>query len=140
MRHISTEHKTLSQYRLERAKEDIATAQRNFESGDYRAANNRAYYAIFHSLRSVLALDEFDSKKHSGIISEFRKRYIKEGIFDVEISKMIEKAFEIRNESDYDDMFIAVKSDTEKQIQNAKYVIEKINDYLTELWASSGID
>lgn len=42
MRHISTEHKTLSQYRLERANEDIATAQRNFESGDYRAANNRA--------------------------------------------------------------------------------------------------
>ena len=37
----------------------------------YRSANNRAYYSIFHAIRSVLALDGFDSKKHSGVISEF---------------------------------------------------------------------
>lgn len=71
----------LSKYRLSRAKEDLNSAKILFENGDFRAANNRAYYATFHSLRSVLALDMYDSKKHSGIISEFRKRYIKEGDF-----------------------------------------------------------
>ena len=67
-------------YRIERAEQDLRTAKKLFEDEDYRAANNRAYYSIFHSLRSVLALDSFDSKKHSGIISEFRKRYIKTNI------------------------------------------------------------
>ena len=39
----------------------------------YRSAANRAYYAIFHAMRAVLALDGVDMKHHSGIISEFRK-------------------------------------------------------------------
>ena len=73
MREFKQESIDLSKYRLDRAREDLATATRNYNAGDYRAANNRAYYAIFHALRSVLALDCFGSKKHSGIISEFRR-------------------------------------------------------------------
>lgn len=106
-------------YRIDRAKEDLETAHLLFETGKYRIANNLAYYAIFHALRAVLVFDDFDSSKHSGVIAEFRRRYIKEGIFPTEISKMIGQAFTIRNASDYDDMFLASKSDTEEQISNA---------------------
>ena len=88
-----------------------------YDAGNYRVANNRAYYAIFHAMRAVLVFDNFDSSKHSGVIAEFRRRYIKEGIFPSEISKMIGSAFTIRNASDYDDMFIASKHDTEEQIK-----------------------
>jgi uncharacterized protein (UPF0332 family) len=42
----------LSFYRLDRAFEDLATAKDLFEKGNYRVANNRSYYAIFHSLRA----------------------------------------------------------------------------------------
>jgi len=35
----------------------------------YRSAANRAYYAIFHAMRAVLALDGVDMKHHSGIIA-----------------------------------------------------------------------
>ena len=37
----------------------------------------------------MLVFDNFDSSKHSGIIAEFRRKYIKSGIFPVEMSKMI---------------------------------------------------
>ena len=130
MREVKQTVKDLAKYRLDRAKEDLATASRNFDTGDYRAANNRAYYAIFHALRAVLALDSFDSKRHSGIISEFRRRYVKEEIFSADISKMIEKAFEIRNASDYDDMFIASKSETQVQIENAEHIVGAVEEYL----------
>lgn len=100
------------------------------ENGDYASANNRAYYAIFHAIRSVLALDQFDSKKHSGVISEFRLKYIKTGILPKELSDMIGSAFEIRNDSDYEDMFMASKAETEQQIKNAEYVLGKIAEYL----------
>ncbi len=52
------------------------------------------------------------------VLAEFRRKYIKEGIFPVEISRMIGEAFTIRNASDYDDMFLASKADTEIQIAN----------------------
>ena len=104
-----------------------------FAHGDYRIANNRAYYSIFRSMRSVLTFDSFDTKKHSGVIAEFRKRYIKEGIFPVELSAMIGSAFTIRNASDYDDMFIASKSDTEQQIKNAKRIYEEVEVYVKKM-------
>ena len=122
--------KDYARYRLERAKEDLSAAHFLFDNGSYRAANNRAYYAIFHSLRAVLAFDNFDSKKHSGVISEFRRRYIKEGVFPEKMSQMIGSAFVIRNASDYDDMFIVSKAETQEQIDNAEYVYAEIKQYV----------
>lgn len=103
-----------------------------FDNGNYRIANNRAYYSIFHALRAVLVFDNFDSSKHSGVITEFRRRYIKENIFHIEVSKMIGSAFTIRNASDYDDMFIASKDETAEQFENAEYVYRLIDKYIRE--------
>lgn len=117
-------------YRFEKAKQDYRTARKLYEDEDYRAANNRAYYSIFHAMRSVLALDHFDSKKHSGIIAEFRKKYMKNNILPVEISAMIGAAFEIRNASDYDDMFLASKEETKTQIENAEFILSQVRNYI----------
>lgn len=84
-------------------------------------------------MRAVLVFDNFDSSKHSGVIAEFRRRYIKKRIFPVELSKMIGSAFTIRNASDYDDMFLASKSDTEEQIANAEYVYRLLSEYIKDL-------
>ena len=42
----------LAKYRMEIVREDLNTAIRNLNEGDYSAANNRAYYAIFHAIES----------------------------------------------------------------------------------------
>lgn len=123
--------KDYAKYRIERAREDLEAAHLLYDAGNYRIANNRAYYAVFHAMRAVLVFDNFDSSKHSGVIAEFRRRYIKEGIFPIEISKMIGSAFTIRNASDYDDMFIASKSETEEQINNAEYVYRILSEYIS---------
>lgn len=84
-------------------------------------------------MRAILVFDDYDSSKHSGIIAEFRRKYIKEGVFPVEISKMIGEAFIIRNASDYDDMFLASKADTETQIANAEYIYKLLYDYISNI-------
>ena len=33
----------------------------------YKPANNRAYYSIFHSIRSVLSLEPIDFKRHKNL-------------------------------------------------------------------------
>jgi uncharacterized protein (UPF0332 family) len=121
-----------AKYRIERSKEDLEAAIAMFEACHFRVANNRAYYSIFHAMRAVLAFDGFDSKKHSGIISEFRKSYIKSGIFSEELSSIIGLASEIRNASDYDDMFIASKEETEKQIKDAELFHNVVKRYIDE--------
>ena len=130
MDNIVERKKEYASYRLEREREEYETAVILYDTGHYRAANNRAYYSIFHAMRSVLAFDGYDSKKHSGIIAVFRKDYIKNGIFDVSLSDIIGSASEIRNASDYDDMFIADKTETAEQIQNAKVFLDEITSYV----------
>ena len=127
---MKVEKNNLSRYRLERSKEDLDAAELLFRENQFRIANNRAYYSIFHALRSVLILDGYDSSKHSGIIAEFRRRYVKEGVFLRRCQKMIGSAFTIRNASDYDDMFIASKQETATQIQSARFVYDSVERYL----------
>lgn len=130
---VTQQQKDYALYRLERAKEDLESAMELYEDGHYRAANNSAYYSIFHSMRSALALVNVDSSKHSGVIAEFRRLFIKEGLIPVEVSQMIGSAFTIRNASDYDDMFIASKLETQEQIDNAKYVFRQVSKYIADI-------
>ena len=72
----------LALYRLEKAENCLNDAKLLLKNESYMAAANRAYYAIFHSARAILALDGEDRKRHSGVISYFQKHYIKTQIFE----------------------------------------------------------
>ena len=122
--------KDLSLYRISRAKEDLKTAEDNLSQGSYKASLNRSYYAIFHAMRAVTTLDHFDSSKHSGVIAFFNMTYVKTGIFDKSISKIIDSSFRLREKADYDDFFLASKEDAALQIERAKQVISLIENYI----------
>lgn len=126
------EKKSLSQARINHSTECLAAAENLLASGNYKSAANRSYYAIFHAMRAVLAFDEIDMKHHSGIISEFRRIYIKSGIFDMKLSQIISVLFDIRTDSDYDDFFIISKEEVEEQIKNARFFVNTIKAYLDE--------
>ena len=125
--------KALSAVRLEHAEECLEAAKSLLLSGNYKSAANRSYYAVFHGMRAVLALNMIDMKHHSGIISEFRRLYIKTGIFDVKLSQIISVLFDIRNDSDYDDFFIVSKEEVIEQIDNAEYFLSEIKNYLRSI-------
>lgn len=120
----------VAKYRLEQGEQCIMSAKVLLEINDYKGAANRSYYAIFHSMRAILALDQKDFSKHSGVSAYFRKEYIKTGIFDIELSDILKSAFDIRSDSDYDDFYIITKEDIIEQIENAKFFYQKIRDYL----------
>lgn len=124
--------KELSKYRLEKAGEILEEAEVLFQSCHYKGSNNRSYYAILHAMRAVLALEGFDSKKHSGVIAEFQRTFVKTNVFEREYSKIIMSASEIRNASDYDDYYIASKDEANNQLLNAKKLYGKVCDYLRE--------
>ncbi len=126
-------HFNLATYRLERARELLNDAKQLYRMGSYRSANNRAYYAIFYGMKAVLALDEVDFKKHSGVIQYFQREYVKTGIFDKEYSRIIMEASEIRNASDYDDFYLVSVAETEMQISGAEKLITAVETYLNEV-------
>ena len=122
----------LSNYRLQQAQQCLKSAKLLLDCEDYKGAANRAYYAIYHAVRSVIALDGIEFVKHSGNMSYFRKEYIKTGIFDVRLSDILSSAFNIRNSSDYNDFYFVSKEETKQQILNAEWTLDVISKYLSE--------
>ena len=104
-----------------------------FENKSYKSAINRSYYAIFTAVRSLLAEEEKDFKKHSAVISHFRKNYVKTGIFETKFSDYIGDAFEVRNDCDYEDFYIASREEAETQYLHAVEFYEAVKSYLENL-------
>lgn len=101
-----------------------------FDAGSYKLALNRSYYAIFHAMRAVNVLDEFDSSKHSGVIAHFNQYHVKTGDFQKDASKIIQNAMEMREHADYEDFFVASKKDAEEQISKAEQFLEYVKVFL----------
>ncbi|MBR6222139.1 MAG: HEPN domain-containing protein [Lachnospiraceae bacterium] len=122
----------LSKYRYETAIEALEDARLMFQNERYKNSLNRAYYAVFHAIRSVNALDRFDSSKHSGVIAYFNQNYVKSGVFSREMSRIIKEAYESREKADYLDFYVASRNEAEKQIERAEQFLEVIRIYLDD--------
>ena len=83
--HDNGTRKDLVKYRIRSAKEDLKSAQILLEAGSLKAANNRAYYAIFHAINAIHALHGAGYKRHKDAIANFNKEYVKTEIFPREI-------------------------------------------------------
>lgn len=129
---MDEQHKALSKHRFQQAKRSIASAKLLVNDGDFEGAANRTYYAVFHGMRSVLALAQKDFSKHSGVISYFRREYIKTGIFPVEASTIIGEAFDIRSDSDYDDEYDVTEDEIRDLVANVEKLLTWIEAYLKE--------
>ena len=126
------ELRDLALYRLEKAKSDLNASKKTLELEMYDTAANRSYYAIFHAARAVLALNGEDYKKHSGVISNFQKNYIKTGLLEKNLSNIIKLAFDIRNECDYEDFYIISRDDVIRQVAEAEIFLSHIEEYLNK--------
>lgn len=120
--------KDVANYRLQIAKEDLEAAYVLLQADSYRGANNRAYYAIFHVVSAVLALEGISFKRHKDTLAYFNKNYVAAGILSREMGKKIVKAEEIRHASDYDTFYVASKEDTVQQVETADKLIRLVTE------------
>ena len=127
-------HKDLSKHRFQQTQRSLASAKLLINAGDFEGAANRTYYAVFHGMRSILALDEKDFSKHSGVISYFRREYIKTGKFPVEASVIIGEAFNIRSDSDYDDEYDIAEEEIKELAGSVEKLLDWFEEYLNNYW------
>lgn len=126
---MQPKEKILAKLRLQQAHQCLDSAKMLIDFGDSRGAVNRAYYAMFHGMRSVLALEGKDFAKHSGVISYFRKEYVKTGIFSKDLSDTITNLFNSRSSSDYSDVWECTDEEVVELIGEASDFIEAIDNF-----------
>lgn len=122
----------LSRYRLQEAKDSLRVAQHCFTEGFFKDSINRSYYAAFYAIKAVLALGTVDFKRHKDVMGYFNKEYVAQEIFPRELGRRLGMLKQLREKSDYDDFYIASKTQAEEQYNTAQATIEEITKYLKE--------
>ena len=122
--------KDLVLYRLETARKDLRSARALLAIEDYKGANNRAYYSIFHAINAVHAVSGKAYKRHKDAVANFNKDYVRTSIFPREMGRKIGQAEEIRHASDYDDFYIVSKEEVTLQLKNARLFVTEVEKYL----------
>lgn len=121
----------LARYRLRQAEESIEEAVCLLSGKNSpRSIINRVYYAMFYAVLSLLIFESFSSSKHSGVLSYFNKRFIKEGVFSQEIADSINDAFDLRQKGDYREYADLTYEQVEPFIEKAKGFVNAIRSYL----------
>lgn len=122
----------LAKVRMERAKELLVESKDLLDRESYKSANNKAFYAIEKSVKALLATKQIEVTTHNGGLKQFNFRFIfkGDGTFTAEDYQKIARAEQIRNASDYDDFYVASKEEARQQVENANYIVSKIETYI----------
>ena len=102
-------------YWMEKALEDLASADDNFSSGRLTNAVRDAYFACFHSFSAILLHDGIVFKKHKEVRSALHRDYIRTGKILVSWGKHYDWLFDNRQKADYRPL-VRFESDQVKEI------------------------
>ncbi len=95
-------------------------------------AVNRAYYAIFYAARAMLNVLGYDAKTHSGIVSEFGLRIVKEKLVPEKYAQILRRAFELRETSDYVIGAVFGREEVDELIKNVSDFVEMAEKFVNE--------
>lgn len=98
----------------------------------YADSANRSYYAIFHAMSALFALRGIGFKKHTGVLANFNKDYIKTELLELEYGQIAKEAFSLRTQSDYSDFYVVSKQEVNEQHENAERFVRRIETFINE--------
>lgn len=129
---MTEKEKSLALYRYAEAKETLKSSRLCFENKLYKDSINRSYYVVFYAIKSILALDAVDFKRHKDAVGYFNQNYVATEIFPKELGKKVGRLKRKREISDYDDFYVASLNEVQEQIETAKFVLNEVDNYLRE--------
>jgi uncharacterized protein (UPF0332 family) len=121
--------------RLEKAKDDIATAHELIAVGRLRGAVNRAYYAIYHLATAVLLTQDIERSKHSGVQSAFGHYLVKPGLIEPEYGRILTSARKARETSDYADRIELDEETAQRIVADTDRFVARMEEYLSSVGA-----
>ena len=118
-------------YRLTQSKETLEEAMFLLEGGkSLRVVTHRAYYIMCYAILALLIDEPFASSKHSGVLSYFNRRFVGEGVFPKDIGRLINRAFELRQQGDYRENAQLTLEQVQPLVEAATTFIELVTSYL----------
>ncbi len=119
--------------RLALAEETLRAAELMVQTGHLRGGVNRAYYAAFYAGKALLATKQLDSATHAGVLSLVGKHFARPGIIGREHGRALHELFELRLESDYEDLLELEPDEVREHVQKAEAFVAAAREALSSL-------
>ena len=114
---------------IDKSERNIEVAEKLIKDNELEIAVSRLYYAMFYCAEALLLSKNLSFSSHKAVIVNFGKEFVKTGIFDEKFHKVLQNAFEDRQEADYE--FVEFeKSEVEEYLNLAKKFLETAKKYL----------
>lgn len=115
---------------IEKSYRHLNQAKQNALLKNWDLVANRLYYAIFHCVTALLLNDNIEVKTHKGRAQQFGQHYVLTGKFLREDGKLYNNLQRMREEADYNNVFILTEDEALKLIQQTEKLHQKIILYL----------
>jgi uncharacterized protein (UPF0332 family) len=116
--------------RIQQAHETISEAEFQINNNYLRIAVNRIYYGMFYILLALALRNNYKTSKHQQLIGWFNKEFVKTGKVDVNVGRIIHKAFEDRSDSDYGIFVEFEKEEVLKKFEDMKMFINLVKNLI----------
>jgi len=115
---------------IEKAGKFLITAQQALNTGDYDSCASRCYYAMFFMAEAALLTKSLTASSHKGVISLFGEHFVKTEIFDRDLGKALNDAYDKRLVGDYGVGFTVTEQQAKDLLGTAQNFVQKLKTYL----------
>ena len=117
----------LKEFRI--GEKDLKSAKETFEIKNYKWATIQAYYAIYHSARSLLFKVGYREESHIALRIAFKELYIDTKFLEENVYRTLQRGMELRELADYKESFS--ENGADQLIINVDKALTKIQKYLS---------
>jgi uncharacterized protein (UPF0332 family) len=114
----------------EKAEKFLVTAEQALNTGDYDSCVSRCYYAMFFMSEAVLLTKGLSASSHKGVIRLFGEHFIKTEVFERNLGKALNDAYDKRLVGDYGVGFTVTEQQAKDLLETARNFVQKLIEYL----------
>ena len=122
---------------IEKAEKFLSTAEKALGIEDYDSCVSRCYYAMFFMAEAVLLTKNLSTSSHKGVISLFGEHFVKTEIFERDLGKALNDAYDKRLVGDYGVGFTVTKEQAQDLLGTAQNFVQKLKNHLKK-WIKTG--
>ena len=116
---------------IEKSHQNLSDAKLLIASNSLSSATGRLYYAVFHAVHALFVAKGIISKTHHGMNALFNEHFVRTGIIDPKLGRMVALLENMREKADYDVVFMISRDEYDTLEPVACELIQQIEKTLS---------
>ena len=128
---MDEERRALVSARLAKAARKLVAARADIEAARWDEAASRAYYAMFHAARALLAARGVSARTHAGLAAVFADELVRTKELDADLGRWLGQGRRARELGDYDDFLSIDAQEAKEAVSRATRFLDEARRWLT---------